>query len=263
MPPDPPTPDPSPLDVPRAPLIDARADFREIYDQGRHRRRSMTRVELAAGWVNDRLPLMLRGRVSVGARELGLIALVSALALCVVAAIALRSSAAAATPTRSGQVLASASAPASPLAPARTSSSDAGVVVVDVTGKVARPGVVTLPPGSRVYEALKAAGGARRGVDVTALNLARVMVDGEQIVVGATAGPVTPGGTKAPSSSTVSINHADETELESLPGVGPVMAKNIIDWREAHGGFTTVDELEEVTGIGPKTLAKLKPLVGL
>lgn len=221
----------------------------------------MTRVDLVGAWITDRLPMALRGRFTVGARELGLIAFVGALALCVAAGIALRSSAAAATPSHRGTSAATTSTP--PLVAAHQGSVGSGVVVVDVSGSVVHPGVVRLPAGSRVYEALKAAGGARRGVDVSALNLARVMMDGEQIVVGVKTTVAPGGGASAGSPSVVSINRATESDLDALPGIGPVTAKNIIDWREAHGGFTRIEELEEVTGIGPKTFAKLKSLIGL
>jgi len=137
------------------------------------------------------------------------------------------------------------------------------LVTVDVAGKVRRPGIVQLPVGSRVVDALEAAGGARRGVDLTPLNLARVLVDGEQVLVGtpapAGAAPST-SGTPAPG-ALVNINTADQTLLETLPGVGPVTAGSIISWRTSNGPFSAVEELVEVDGIGEATLAKLAPLV--
>ena len=152
--------------------------------------------------------------------------------------------------------------------PASTGAS--GDVTVDVAGKVRRPGIAVLAPGSRVVDALEAAGGARRGVDLTALNLARPLIDGEQILVGirAPAGVAgslgTPGSPAAsPPAALVSLNSADQATLETLPGVGPVTATAIIAWREANGGFTAVDELIEVDGIGEATLADLAPLVTL
>jgi competence protein ComEA len=170
--------------------------------------------------------------------------------------------------------------PSSSAAPTSRSTPSAGaVVVVDIAGKVRRPGVATLPAGSRVIDALRHAGGTRRGVDLSSLNLARVLVDGEQILVGGpVSGPVsgTVGGpgalsTDPPSSSTattgtpagagaaVNINSAGPETLDLLPGVGPVTAQKIVSWRTAHGSFTTIDELLEVDGIGPKTLAELAP----
>jgi len=132
-----------------------------------------------------------------------------------------------------------------------------------------------------VVDALKAAGGARPGVDLTGLNLARVLVDGEQVVVGgappngvaaASAGSMTSGGSSggspggpsgAPSGPTalVNLNTATEAELDTLPDVGPVTAASILTWRDQHGGFSSVDELLEVDGIGEVTLGKLAPYV--
>jgi competence protein ComEA len=142
----------------------------------------------------------------------------------------------------------------------------AGTVTVDVAGKVRRPGIAVLDAGSRVVDALKAAGGARVGVDLTALNLARVLVDGEQIVVGVDPPPgVAAGaaGSTAPSASMVNLNTADQVALESLPEVGPVTAQAILAYRTEHGAFTSVDQLLDVDGIGEKTLAQLTPYVTL
>ncbi|WP_107772431.1 ComEA family DNA-binding protein [Nocardioides sediminis] len=150
--------------------------------------------------------------------------------------------------------------------PASGSPSASPDLTVDVAGKVRRPGIAVLPAGARVVDALEAAGGARRGVDLTALNLARPLVDGEQILVGvpdAAGVPATvgdPGG--APTTGAlVNINTADPATLETLPGVGPVTAGAIIGWRDEHGGFTAVEELLEVDGIGDATLAQIAPHV--
>ena len=137
---------------------------------------------------------------------------------------------------------------------------------MDVAGKVRRPGIAVLPAGSRVVDALEAAGGARRGVDLTALNLARPVVDGEQILVGVepAAGVAgTLGSTPPTGEALVNLNTADAAALDTLPGVGPVTAEAILSWREDNGGFTSVDELLEVDGIGEATLADLAPLVTL
>lgn len=138
-------------------------------------------------------------------------------------------------------------------------------VTVDVAGKVRRPGIVVLDAGARVVDALEAAGGARPGVDLSSLNLARVLVDGEQVVVGVAAPPgvaaaVVPsaGATAGP---LVDLNTATQAELETLPEVGPVTAVAILAWRDEHGGFTAVDELLEVDGIGDATLEQLAPYV--
>ena len=144
-------------------------------------------------------------------------------------------------------------------------------VTVDVAGKVRRPGIAVLEPGARVVDAIEAAGGAREGVSLTSLNLARPLVDGEQVLVGidpppgvaAAALASTPAGSvpSAGSGALVDLNAASEAELDTLPDVGPVTAQSILAWREEHGGFTTVDELLEVDGIGEATLAKLAPHV--
>ena len=153
------------------------------------------------------------------------------------------------------------------------SASASAAVVVDVDGAVRRPGVVELPGGSRVVDALEAAGGVQRRADTGALNLAQVLLDGEQVVVpragaGGTADPAgvaspapTAGGT--PTAGLVNINTATEVELETLPGIGPVLAAAIVEWRTQNGGFTSVDQLQDVSGIGPATFAELAPLVRL
>ncbi|MFJ2343319.1 ComEA family DNA-binding protein [Streptomyces antimycoticus] len=174
-----------------------------------------------------------------------------------------------------------------------TPSGGGRTVVVDVTGKVRRPGLRKLPPGARVADALEAAGGVRPGADLSGLNRARPLVDGEQIVVGAPAGgppapgaaagpaagapnapngPNTPGdpnvanGANAPAGpgapgGSVSLNSATAEQLDTLPGVGPVLARHILDYRSRHGGFRSIDELREVNGIGERRFADLRPLV--
>lgn len=140
-----------------------------------------------------------------------------------------------------------------------------GDVTVDVAGKVRRPGIAVLPPGSRVVDALEAAGGARRGVDLTSLNLARPLVDGEQVLVGTAAPAGVPATVGEPGATAggalVNLNTADPITLETLPGVGPVTAGAIIAWRDEHGSFSAVEELLEVDGIGDATLAQIAPHV--
>ncbi|HKE70871.1 MAG TPA: ComEA family DNA-binding protein [Nocardioidaceae bacterium] len=155
---------------------------------------------------------------------------------------------------------------ASPTASVTGATAVGEELIVDVAGKVRRPGIVTLPPGSRVFDALKAAGGARPGVDLTSLNLARVLVDGEQLLVGLTPVVVPPslGSTASAgplATGMVNLNTADQMTLETLPGVGPVTAQAILDWRADNGAFTSVDELLEVDGIGEVTLDELRDLV--
>ncbi|WP_433217873.1 helix-hairpin-helix domain-containing protein [Microtetraspora malaysiensis] len=132
-------------------------------------------------------------------------------------------------------------------------------VTVHVTGKVRKAGVLTLPPGSRVVDAIQAAGGARPGASPDGLNLARRLVDGEQIVVGAPAvgqgAAVAVGGD---GTTMISLSSATYEQLQDLPGVGEVLAQRIVEYREAHGGFQSVDQLQDVSGIGPQKFADLK-----
>lgn len=166
----------------------------------------------------------------------------------------------------SGAVADTASAPAA-AASGAAGASPTGRVTVDVAGRVRRPGIAVLPAGSRVVDALKAAGGARGGVDLSALNLARVLVDGEQILVGRAAPAAAPGaaaagGGAAPAAGTpLNLNTATAEQLEALPQVGPVTAQSIVAWRTEHGAFASVDELLEVDGIGDATLRQIAPLV--
>lgn len=156
-----------------------------------------------------------------------------------------------------------------PSGSAPATSAPLGEVIVHVRGRVARPGVVTLPSGSRVIDALRAAGGLRPGASSGDLNLARVLVDGEQVVVGgresresASSGP-SPGGmaTGDAANSLIDLNAATAAELEALPGIGPVLAQRIVQWRIDNGRFTDVEVLGEVSGIGDALMAQLRPLV--
>lgn len=138
-------------------------------------------------------------------------------------------------------------------------------LVVHVVGAVATPGVVRLPAGSRVTDAVTAAGGALPEADLAGVNLARLLTDGEQVVVpaaGETAGAGVGAGTGVSvGPALVDLNTADADALDALPGIGPVLAQRIVTWRTAHGRFTSVDELGEVTGIGPTLLAGVRDLV--
>jgi competence protein ComEA len=151
------------------------------------------------------------------------------------------------------------------LAAASASPSSAPALVVAVTGKVRRPGVVTLPSGARVIDALRAAGGPLPGADLTTLNLARKVADGELVAVGVPGAPADTGaaggGGPATTGGKVNLNTATLEQLDGLPGVGPVLAQRILDWREANGPFTTVDQLREVTGIGDAKYGDLKEQV--
>ena len=137
-------------------------------------------------------------------------------------------------------------------------------VVVHVVGAVIRPGVVNLAAGARVADAVAAAGGPAPGAELAAVNLARVLADGEQVVVplpGATSGVTSGAGAGLPGPTLVDLNAADAADLDTLPGIGPVLADRIVAWRERNGRFSAVEELAEVTGIGPALLAGVRDLV--
>nr|WP_223884686.1 ComEA family DNA-binding protein [Micromonospora craniellae] len=147
-----------------------------------------------------------------------------------------------------------------------SSAVPAGEVVVAVAGKVRRPGLVRLPAGARVADAVEAAGGALPGVDVAMLNPARKVTDGELIVVGVPAPtPAAPApGAAAPGAvpgGRVNLNTATLAQLDALPGVGPVLAQRIIEHRDQRGGFRAVSDLRQVNGIGDARYEELKDLV--
>ncbi|MFD0368375.1 helix-hairpin-helix domain-containing protein [Streptomyces sp. NPDC127114] len=260
----------------------------------------MRRGEMVRLALRDRLPLWVQSRCGLERRSLAALAVVLAVAAggagayfwagrpeqvrapeVVAAARPLPGTAAsfpeaaATSPTAPG----SGSLP-DPIAGASASvrASAGAVVVVDVGGKVRRPGVFTLPAGSRVTDALRAAGGIRPGTDLTGLNRARVLLDGEQVVVGlpvpATAGALmgaggaggaagAAGSAPGPPSpaNPLSLNAATVEQLDALPGVGPVLARHIVEHRVEHGGFRSVAELRDVNGIGARRFADLEPLV--
>ena len=242
---------------------------------GRHASRRSRRLLAAV------VPETLRGRVSLGPSQVAVLAVLVALGLAVtcwwvvrggaheVVAPVVPSPAAGLAPISPPPAAAAGASEGSAAQAAATGSPSGGAVTgsvtVDVAGKVRHPGIAVLDAGSRVVDALKAAGGARPGIDLSGLNLARVLVDGEQILVGVPA-PAGPAASAAPSAGApggplVNLNTATETDLDALPEVGPVTAQSILSWRDEHGGFTSVDELLEVDGIGDATLAKLAPLV--
>lgn len=151
--------------------------------------------------------------------------------------------------------------------------SSAADVVVDVAGKVHRPGLYRLRAGARVDDALRAAGGALPGVELNSLNLAAKVSDGQQVLVGlappmgvvadGAAGASAGAPTGASTAGLVSLNSATLEQLDALPGVGPVLAQHILDWRAEHGGFAAVSQLQDVSGIGPAKYDTLKNLVTL
>ncbi|MGP3923101.1 helix-hairpin-helix domain-containing protein [Streptomyces sp. 8N616] len=255
-----------------------------------------TRWRLA---IRERLPLWMQLRCGVEPRTLAALAVVLVLAGGVAAyhfwtgrPQTVRAPAAEPPPGHSGghAPASGAMAPSPSPGPAPGAPAAGGGahrIVVDVAGKVRRPGIHELPAGSRVADALEAAGGVRPGTDTRALNRARILNDGEQIVVGvpppaaapgadagaggggagaasAAGAAGTPGAAGASSGAAagpVSLNAATAEQLDALPGVGPVLAQHILDYREQNGGFTSVDQLREVNGIGDRRFAELRSLV--
>jgi competence protein ComEA len=198
----------------------------------------------SAGVLSALVPDGLRGgRWDPGSRGLPVLAAIAVIAAVTAGFVLLR--------TRPHEVT------APPVALASAAADSGAVVVVDVAGKVRHPGIVRLPLGSRVDDAVRAAGGPLPGATYDGLNRARKLTDGEQVLVG-----VQPAAGSGPPGSAVDglvdLNAADVTTLDSLPGIGPVLAQKIVDWRTEHGRFASVDQLREVSGIGESKFAAVK-----
>jgi len=152
-------------------------------------------------------------------------------------------------------------APASSFAPIRAPAPahlGARRIVVDVAGAVRRPGLYRLPPGARIADALALAGGATRKADVTLVNLAAPLADGEQVVVPVRGAATASGGSPT---APLDLNSASAEQLDALPGIGPATAAKIVAFRQEHGPFRTVNDLDAVPGIGPSRIDQLKGLV--
>ncbi len=157
-------------------------------------------------------------------------------------------------------------------APSAVTAVEPETLVVAVAGKVRRPGLVQVAPGSRVADVLEAAGGPLPDVNLSGVNLARKVSDGEQVAIGVPpapdAGPATGGGSGGSGLSggsgpvrPLDLNAATVEQLDALPGVGPVTAQRIVEWRTRNGRFATVDQLRDVEGIGERRLGQLRELV--
>lgn len=212
--------------------------------------------------------LVARARALASARRRWLVAAVAATVVMVGALVVLAQSRPAVekAPALPAATHAAAQSPDQP-APAEQHE-EPEAVVVSVVGKVSTPGLVTVPDGARVADAVQEAGGAVSEVDLATVNLARRLVDGEQLYIGI---PVPPGaqqgqqpqdaGATGESSGQIELNSASAEQLESLSGVGEVTAERILEWRTQHGGFDTVEQLREVDGIGEKRFERLRDSV--
>lgn len=248
-----------------------------------------------AKWLPDALPTgrapwLAAVRADPGRAGALALAVVGAIAVAITVVTLARDDPPPVTAVNLPQVQMASAAPAAPGVPAASGTAAAAdqAVVVSVAGLVQHPGLVTLPPGSRVDDALSAAGGVLDGADLLGLNVARRVTDGEQIVVGIASPPGAPpamgssvaapaaAGAGAPATGgggaaggdvgsggdgPVNLNTATVERLDELPGVGPVTAAAIVAWREANGRFTDVEQLGDVDGIGPARLEKLRGLV--
>lgn len=154
-------------------------------------------------------------------------------------------------------------APAAVVAPAEEEG--APEALVHVAGEVRRPGVYPIGPGARVIEAVRRAGGPTRRADMSGLNLAATLIDGQQVRVPRRVAPGTASsggaGGSAEAAGPISLSSATADDLDALDGIGPTLAGRIVEWRDAHGGFAAVDQLLEVPGIGPGRLESLRPHV--
>jgi competence protein ComEA len=189
-------------------------------------------------------------------REAGALGVLGLLLLIGAGLAYMRARPAAAVPPPSGAVSASAS-PGSSAGPANS-------IVVDVVGAVHKPGVYDFAQGARVIDAVRAAGGFLPDAEPQAINLARPLVDGEQVVVpkkGETPPAATGGGSAQQPGGKVNINSATASDFENLPGIGPVLAQKIVDYRDQHGPFRSIQDLMKVTGIGQKKFDSLSAYV--
>lgn len=241
----------------------------------------VTRRDRLKSAIADRLPPTLRGRWALD-RTTGIVLAVSVLlgALLIGGWAVLRAKPHEMSVARERPlgtvpgVPENGSLPTVPVATTAAAASAAGVIV-DVEGKVAKPGVRTLPTGSRLLDAINAAGGALPGTDLTSLNQAQVLVDGEQVLVGITPPPQNAPGPPAGrgkkshgraglgGAQPVHLNSATVEDLEQLPGVGPALAQRIVDYRTDHGPFHSVDDLRQVSGFGGQRFDNIVPMVAL
>lgn len=201
-------------------------------------------------FLQDNSSHRIRVRVAVGA------ATVAGLAIVVIAILSSTIASA------GNQVHVPLDLTASPLVTTEDETSPLGTVLIHVIGEVTSPGIYELESGSRVIDAVMAAGGLSPQATECGINLAREVRDGEQIVISSQqAGCAT--GEGSATGSLVSLNQATAEQFDSLPGIGPTLADRIVQWRDSNNGFSSVDQLNEVSGIGDKLFAGIKDLVSL
>ncbi len=211
--------------------------------------------------LRDRLPPALRGaRLDPGVR--GALALAGVALVAATVAVVLAWSSSAKPAVERAAVVPGVAVPKL-ATPAAAVSSALPDVVVDVAGKVRRPGLVKLSAGSRVADAIAAAGGVLPATSTVGMSLARRLIDGEQVVVGEPqpVGAVGQAMGSPAASGPLDLNAATVSDLDTLPGIGPVLAQRVVDWRTAHGAFTSIDQLRQISGLGGKKFDALAPLV--
>jgi competence protein ComEA len=228
---------------------------------------------LRAAFVS-RLPLWAAERVERASPSSIVTVLLTVVAVVVIGAVYLHRQTSAAPPSYSSSTYShspstAGAAPSDVGAgdPAAATTATTQSIVVDVGGRVRKPGLVTLPLGARIADAIDAAGGPLHPRELDRIDLAQRVSDGQLLLIGVkpTAGQsgaaAADGSGMGGGSAPVSLSTATADQLETLPGVGPVTAQKIIDWRTAHGGFTSVSQLQQVSGIGPAHFAEISPLV--
>jgi competence protein ComEA len=222
-------------------------------------------AEVAEGLSGELLEELPRQRFS--RRHVGVIGVLLVLSLLTAGWLLLRARPVAVASPSEVVTVSSPTQPAVSATP--TTSKAASKIVVHVLGAVRHPGLVRLPENARVQDAVDAAGGLTNRADPGELNLAQPLRDGQQVVIGNRTDPAgevrdqagSGQGNDAAATGAVDLNHASQPQLEELPGVGPVTAQAILAWRQQHGRFSRIEELQEVDGIGPKTYAEIAPHV--